>query len=72
MGVKYIEFGNIFILSEPYEDKKTGFTVIPKRVLLDGYIDTIGQILDINKVKMKVLSVKVTEKIIEIELEAVK
>jgi hypothetical protein len=69
MEVKYI--GNKVILSEPYEDKTTGFTIIPKRVFLDGYTDKIGKSIDFNKVKMKVISVKVTEEKIEIELEAV-
>lgn len=70
MDIKYIN--NNIILSEPYEDKKTGYIIIPKQVLLNGYIDKVGDTINFNETKMKVLSVKVTEKTIEVELEDVK
>jgi hypothetical protein len=57
-------------LVTPYEDTYIGpFTLCPKEVILNGYLDKIGKNISFSGVSMKVISVTVTEKQIIVELD---
>ena len=60
------------ILTIKNEDECGRTRTIPKEVLQKSYIDKIGKTINYCATEMKVMSVKISEKNIELELEEIR
>lgn len=68
MEIKKIS-DNTQLVVLPNEDEHVGSYITPKAVLQKSFIDKIGMVIDYCDKPTKVISVKISEKDIEIELE---